>query len=51
MKSHGEIAIKGLTNYVYDDDNRSEQVCASKESEAKEEIATPKILGSVKQDH
>ena len=61
VKSHGEIAIKGLTNYVYDDGNSihflsrehsgSEQVCASKESEAKEERATPKIIGSPKQDH
>ena len=53
VKSYGEIAIKGLTNYVYDDDNSiqfprehsvSEQVCASKQTEAKEEIATPKRL-------
>ena len=61
VKSHGEIAVKGLTNYIYDDDNsihfplrehsESEQVCASKESEAKEEIATPKTIGSLKQDH
>ena len=61
VKSHGEIAIKGLTNYVYDDDNSiqfpsrehsvSEQVCASKETEAKEEIATPRTIGSLKQDH
>ena len=60
MKSHGEIAIKG-TNYVYDDDDSiqfpsrersvSEQVCASKETEAKEETATPKTIGSLKQDH
>ena len=50
MKAHGEIAIKGLTNYVYDDDNsikfpsgdisKSEAVCAS--SETKEDLATPK---------
>ena len=61
VKSHGEIAIKGLTSYVYDDDNSiqfpsrehsvSEQVCASKETEAKEETATPKTIGSLKQDH
>ena len=61
VKSHGGIAIKGLTNSVYDDDNSihfpsrehsgSEQICASKESEAKEEIATPKTIGSLKQDH
>ena len=59
VKSHAEM--KGLTNYVYDDDNSihfpsrehsgSEQVCAPKESEAKEEIATPKTIGSLKQDH
>ena len=61
VKSHGEIAIKGLTNYVYDNNNSihffsgthsmSEQVCASKESEAKEEIATPNTIVSLKQDH
>ena len=61
MKAHGEIAIKGLTNYVYDDDNsikfpsggisKSETVCASKSSETKEDLATPKIIGSQKQDH
>ena len=51
-KSHGEIAVKGLTNYVYDDDNsikfpKSETVCAvkSSESETKEETAAPKIIG------
>ena len=57
VKSHGEIAIKGLTNYVYDDDNsirfpsgnisKSETVCASK---TKEDLANPKIIGSQKQD-
>ena len=61
VKAHGEIAIKGLTNYVYDDDNsikfpsgdipKSETVCASKSSETKEGLATPKIIGSQKQDH
>ena len=61
VKSHGEIAIKGLTNYVYDDDDGvqfpsrehsvSEQVCAPKETEAKEDTATPKTIGSLKQDH
>ena len=61
VKAHGEIAIKGLTNYVYDDDNsirfpsgdisKSETVCASKPSETKEDLATPKIIGSQKQDH
>ena len=61
MKLHGEIAIKGLTNYVYDDGNsikfpsgdisKSETVCASKSFETKEDIATPKIIGSLKQDH
>ena len=62
VKSHGEIAIKGLTNYVYDDDNsirfpsggdisKSETVCASESSETKEDLATPKIIGSQKQDH
>ena len=60
VKAHGEIAIKGLTNYVYDDDNsirfpsgdisKSETVCASKSSETKEDLATPKIMGSQKQD-
>ena len=60
VKSHGEIAMKGLTNYVYDDDNsirfpsgdisKSETVCASKSSETKEDLATPKIIGSQKQD-
>ena len=49
---------KGLTNYGYDDDNsirgdisKSETVCASKSSETKEDLATPKIIGSQKQDH
>ena len=61
VKAHGEIAIKGLTNYVYDDDNsilfpsgdisKSETVCASKSSETKEDLATPKIIGSQKQEH
>ena len=61
VKAHGEIAQKGLTNYVYDDDNsikfpsrdltKSETVCATKSSEAKEDLATPKIIGSQKQDH
>ena len=61
VKSHGETAIKGLTNYVYDDDNsirfpcgdisKSETVCASKSSETKEDLTTPKIIGSQKQDH
>ena len=61
MKSHGEIARKGLINYVYDDDDsikfqseenpKSETVCASKSSETKEEAATPRIIGTTKQDH
>ena len=61
MKAHGEIAHKGLTNYVYDDDNsikfpsgdisKSETVFAEKSSETKEDLATPKIIGSPKQDH
>ena len=61
VKAYGEIAIKGLTNYVYDDDSsikfpsgdisKSETVCASKSSETKEDLATPKIIGSQKQDH
>ena len=61
VQSHGEIAVKGLTNYVYDDDNSiqflsrehsgSEQVCTSKEAKAKEEIVTLKTIGSLKQDH
>ena len=61
VKAHGEIAHKGLTNYVYDDDNsikfpsgdltRSETVCAAKSSETKEDLAAPKIIGSQKQDH
>ena len=56
VKAHGEIAHKGLTNYVYDDDNsikflsrdltESETVCAAKSSETKEDLATPKIIGS-----
>ena len=58
--NHGEIAHKGLTNYVYDGDNsikfpsgdltKSETVCAAKSSETKEDLATPKIIGSQKQD-
>ena len=61
VKSHGEIEFKGLTNYVYDDDDSvqfpsrehsvSEQVCASKETEAKEETSTPTTMGFLKQDH
>ena len=62
VKAHGEIAHKGLINYVYDDDNsikfpsgdltkKSETVCAAKSSETKEDLATPKIIGSQKQDH
>ena len=61
VKSHGEIARKGLINYVYDDDDsikfqseenlKSETVCASKSSETKEEAATPRIIGTTKQDH
>ena len=53
VKAHGEIAHKGLINYVYDDDNsikfpsgdltKSETVCAAKSS--------AKIIGSQKQDH
>ena len=52
MKAHGE---------VYDDDNsikfpsrdisKSETVCAAKSSETKKDLATPKIIGSQKQDH
>ena len=61
VKAHGEIAHKGLTNYGYDDDNsikfpsgdltKSETVCAAKSSKTKEDLATPKIIGSQKQDH
>ena len=61
VKSHGEIAVKRDTNYVYDDDNsikfpswepsKSDTVCAAKSSETKEDTATPKIIGSLKQDH
>ena len=61
VKPHGEIAIKRLTNYVYDDDNsirfpsgdisKSETVCASKSSETKEDLATPKAIRYQKQDH
>ena len=61
VKAHGEIAHKGLINYVYDDDDsikfpsgdltKSETVCAAKSSETKEDLATPKIIGSQKQDH
>ena len=61
MKAHGEMAHKGLTNYVYDDDNsiklpsgdltKSETVFAAKSSETKEDLATPKIIASQKQDH
>ena len=61
VKAHGEIAHKGLTNYVYDDDNsikfpsgdltKSETVCSAKSPETKEDLATPKIIGSQKQDH
>ena len=61
VKAHGEIAHKGLTNYVYDDDNsikfpsgaisKTETVCAAKSSETKEDLATLKIIGSQKQDH
>ena len=61
MKVRGEIAHKGLINYVYDDDNsikfpsgdltKSETVCAAKSSETKEDLATPKIIGSQEQDH
>ena len=61
MKSHGEIAAKGLTNYVYDADNsikspsadysKRETVCASKSSETQENTATLKTNGSLKQDH
>ena len=58
VKAHGEIAHKGLANYVYDDDNsikfpsgdisKSETVFAAKSSETKEDLATPKIIGSQK---
>ena len=61
VKAHGEIAHKGLINYVYDDDKsikfpsgdltKSETVCAAKSSETKGDLATPKITGSQKQDH
>ena len=57
----GTSVVKGLTNYVYDDDNsikfpsgdltRSETVCAAKSPETKEDLAAPKIIGSQKQDH
>ena len=61
VKSHGEMAAKSLTNYVYDDGNsikfpsedysKTETVCASKSSETKEDTATPKTVGSLKQGH
>ena len=61
VKAHGGIAHKGLTNYIYDDDNsikfpsgdisKSETVCAAKSSETKEDLATLKIIISQKQDH
>ena len=57
VKAHGEIAHKGLTNYVNSikfpsgDLTKSETVCAAKSSETKEDLATPKIIGSQKQDH
>ena len=57
MKSHGEIAVKGLTNYVYDDDNSiklpswESSTSAATSSETKEDTAAPKITGSLKQDH
>ena len=54
MKSHGEIAARGLTNYVCDDDNsikfpagddsKSETVCASNHPRQKD-TATQKSLG------
>ena len=49
--------LLALTNYVYDDDNtsgdysKSETVCAPKSSETKGDAATPRIIGSLKQDH
>ena len=57
----GEIAAKGLRNYVYDDDKsikfpseeyfKREIVCAPKSSETTEDTATPKTIGSLKKDH
>ena len=54
VKSHGEIAIKGLANYVYDDDNSiqfpsrehsvSEQVCASRKPRRRKRQRLPKLL-------
>ena len=54
MKSHGEIAIKGLTNYVYDDDNSIRFVGDFSRVQLfvqKEDLATQKTIGSQKQDH
>ena len=58
VKAHGEIAHKGLTNYVYDDDNsikfpsgdKSETVFAAKSSETKEDLATLKSWGEAVAD-
>ena len=59
VKAHGELAIKGLTNYVYDDDNSikfpsgDNSLCIQiiRDEGTKEGLATPKIIGSHKQDH
>ena len=56
-----KLLTKASQTNVYDDDNsikfpsgdlsQSETVCAAKSSETKEDLATPKIIGSQKQDH
>ena len=61
MKSHGEIAAKGLTTYAYDDDNsiifseddskREKPFVHPNHPRQKEDTATPKTIGSLKQDH
>ena len=55
-----EIAAKGLTNFAYDDGNsikfpsgdspKNDTVCAAKSSQAKENTATPKTIGTQRQD-
>ena len=56
-----KLLTRASQNYDYNDDNsikfpsgeisKSETVCAAKSSETKEDLATPKIIGSQKQDH